>query len=399
VNCTEFEEETVRLYLDFVHNIKQSHEEIEYTQLIELVKFLIDMGKTAKGTAKESQFEINLLHHCLDLLNNIEMASDVRYQTSLIFASLQNEEITSFLTKFLTQISREEFMRLNYMAIIDIVKTEEFLKSNIKTDGLGNLFRDFLIPKNLEFVQMFQMEIENPLDKAVSPLFDFKMIELKFKKTFYEYHVSYQCTDRVKMKIEELDINNESWMDNHLKMENGLVEFTIPKTGKYHFVQQSRSSNLDDRERIGPAMGVNVELEIDLKRGEKLYVFIADTIFLFNQNMKLISVPGSAGSWGNHLSNGSLTTELEHSDQFEVETASLGYDYQSVLNGTNRKYCDTGSGYKAGTKRYPGSQGGSTFVQPQYKSTIKQNEEIPSKYDNAIPYSGFTVPFIQIKLL
>ena len=43
--CTEFEEETIRLYLDFLHNIKQC-EKIKFNQLIELIKFLNDMGKT-----------------------------------------------------------------------------------------------------------------------------------------------------------------------------------------------------------------------------------------------------------------------------------------------------------------------------------------------------------------
>ena len=46
IDCAKFEEKTVRLYLDFVHNIKQSHEEIEYNQLMKLISFLDDMGKT-----------------------------------------------------------------------------------------------------------------------------------------------------------------------------------------------------------------------------------------------------------------------------------------------------------------------------------------------------------------
>ena len=47
--------------------------------------------------------------------------------------------------------------------------------------------------------------------------------------------------------------------------------------------------------------------------------------------MKLISVPGSAGFYGNHLCNGSLTTELEHSDQFKDDTAWLGYGKKVFL--------------------------------------------------------------------
>ena len=54
------------------------------------------------------------------------------------------------LTSFLTKISREEFERLYLMATIDIEKTEEFLKSNIDTHGINNLFKQFLIPKYKE---------------------------------------------------------------------------------------------------------------------------------------------------------------------------------------------------------------------------------------------------------
>ena len=46
IPCTQFEEKTVRLYLDFVHNIKQGNDEIEFNQLLDLIRFLNDMGKT-----------------------------------------------------------------------------------------------------------------------------------------------------------------------------------------------------------------------------------------------------------------------------------------------------------------------------------------------------------------
>ena len=78
------------------------------------------------------------------------MTADIRYRTSVILASLENEDITSFLTTFLTKMSRDQFMQISYMATIDIEKTEKFLKSNINTDGMSNLFRQFLIPKNKE---------------------------------------------------------------------------------------------------------------------------------------------------------------------------------------------------------------------------------------------------------
>ena len=59
VDCTKFEEKTVRLYLDFVHNIKQGQQEMEFEQLIELIKFLVDMGKT--GNDSEILLHVSVL--------------------------------------------------------------------------------------------------------------------------------------------------------------------------------------------------------------------------------------------------------------------------------------------------------------------------------------------------
>ena len=47
-----------------------------------------------------------------------------------------------------------------------------------------------------------------------------------------------------------------------------------------------------------------------------MFAFICDSVFLFDKNKKLISVPGSAGWCGNHLSNGSITTDLQNSRKF-----------------------------------------------------------------------------------
>ena len=102
----------------------------------------------AKGSGNDSHFEINLLQHFFRVLNKAEMSSEIRYRTSLILASLENEQINTFLTTFLTKISYEELMELCCMATVDIQTTEEFLKSNIETDAIKNIFRDFLVPKN-----------------------------------------------------------------------------------------------------------------------------------------------------------------------------------------------------------------------------------------------------------
>ena len=122
---------------------------------------------------------------------------------------------------------------------------------------------------------MFKIKIENPFDEDVSgrsiqdelrKLFDFKMIKLMFKKSFYENGYK---TDRTKMELDELDIEHKQQprMKAYLKIEKGLIEFTIPKSGKYEIIQQSRSSNNNVDDSVdGPAMGVNLELELVLKK-------------------------------------------------------------------------------------------------------------------------------------
>ena len=74
-------------------------------------------------------------------------------------------------------------------------------------------------------------------------------------------------------------------------------------------------------------------------------------------------------------------------DQFMNEN-----DYQSVLNGENRKESWTGSGFYNGHKCNPSQQGGSSYVDSAHESEIRQNTKIPTKGD-------FNVPFIEIKLL
>ena len=101
--------------------------------------------------ANDSDFDINLLQHCLDILNETDMPSNIRYRTSLILAGLQNEYITTFLITFLPKMSLEEFMQISFMATTNIERTEEFLRSNIKAvEGMTNAFRQFLVPKNKE---------------------------------------------------------------------------------------------------------------------------------------------------------------------------------------------------------------------------------------------------------
>ena len=98
--------------------------------------------KYTKAKEYDSDFDINLLQHCLDTLIDIKIPTNIRYQISLILGSLRNDKITSFLTKFLTRISREEFLEVYSMATMQTKKAEEFLKSNVNIKGIDNIFRE-----------------------------------------------------------------------------------------------------------------------------------------------------------------------------------------------------------------------------------------------------------------
>ena len=54
-------------------------------------------------------------------------------------------------------------------------------------------------------------------------------------------------------------------------------------------------------------------------KGDKIFIFIAVSVFLFDESKKLISVPGAAGEYGNHISKGSLTSELQNSDRYTLD--------------------------------------------------------------------------------
>ena len=58
-----------------------------------------------------------------------------------------------------------------------------------------------------------------------------------------------------------------------------------------------------------------------------MYFFIADTIFLFDEEKNLIAVPGAAGRSGDHRSNGSLNRDLQNSEKFKSKYIwkDLGY--------------------------------------------------------------------------
>ena len=107
----------------------------------------------AKGNKQDSKFEINLLDRCLECLQNLGMPPNVRYIASLVLSNLKSDQINSFLSKFITQMTFEEFATQSFMATQDIEKTEKYLSSLIDFVDKDKIFREFIIPKNNEVVQ------------------------------------------------------------------------------------------------------------------------------------------------------------------------------------------------------------------------------------------------------
>ena len=54
-------------------------------------------------------------------------------------------------------------------------------------------------------------------------------------------------------------------------------------------------------------------------------------MFLFDEGKQLIAVPGSAGSAGTRLCNGSLTPDLQNTNTFHDCTTKLYYEYGKEL--------------------------------------------------------------------
>ena len=92
---------------------------------------------------------------------------------------------------------------------------------------------------------------------------------LNFEESFYS-HLSHlllgYSTDRNEMKMDKLEIENKKWIKTNLKMKDGLIKWTVKDKGEYAFHLESRSTNWDWDDCKGPAMGVNIELKMNLKK-------------------------------------------------------------------------------------------------------------------------------------
>ena len=150
------------------------------------------------------------------------------------------KEINKFLNKFVTELTHREIVDLNL--------------DSKKEDELFDIFKEH------KFV-------------------DFRKIELKYNQSVNGRFGT--VSNRDEMIIENLDLepclheafypdmhHDKYWCKEYLNFENGLIELTIRRSGKYEIIQQSRS--LYESNALfcdgGSAVGVTVQLEMELAK-------------------------------------------------------------------------------------------------------------------------------------
>ena len=158
------------------------------------------------------------------------------------------------------------------------------------------------------------------LSKKIFQLSEPEKITLKFNR---------DIVNRSKMNLSSLKmiVNDKqasySSKELLLNVRNGLFECTAPVGGIYKIELESRSTSTSG----SIAKGVNIKIELKLRKHEKLFFFICDTVFLFDSKKELIAVPGSAGLYGNESSSGSIRTDNSFSQYFSIRLSRYSEEF------------------------------------------------------------------------
>ena len=148
IDFRKYEEATVKLYLDLIHDMKPKNNKVELDEVIGLIVFLVNLGAIEKG----SEFEIKLLGYCFKLLIKAKMNPDTRYLTALVLCGIESNQVNDFIPKFLTKMNYEEYLISSMNTQNNLSKTEAYLKLHINTEGITNI--------DTQFIQFF-IQIKN----------------------------------------------------------------------------------------------------------------------------------------------------------------------------------------------------------------------------------------------
>jgi len=239
-------------------------------------------------------------------------------------------------------------------------------------------------------------------------LYNFEQVKFNFDRYFYGENGNE--TDRTKMTLERIlaasnheNHENFEWMNDtqFLNVSNGQFEWKIPEDGIYKFELESRSSNwshLPDGVG-GQVSGIKIKFRKKLEGGQSMFFFISDSIFLFDHDKELLAVPGSSGFQGGESSSGSITTGRINSDLFKKPTVYTAYEPTDVLNGTNRSYCNGGSGFTRGNSRvwirgFAHYEGGTSFARGDLNAKISNVKTSTTRHD-----TKFKQPYLDIEKL
>ena len=154
IDFTNYEEATIKLYLDLIHDLKPITEtflKIELGKLLNLIRFLVELG-----AIEESEFETKLLGYSLKLLSDVKMDPDNRYKTALALCDLKLNQVKEFIPKFLTKMNHQEYSMSCMNAMNDLAQTEAYLRTQIGTQGITGTFRTYILFKNKEVILIFK---------------------------------------------------------------------------------------------------------------------------------------------------------------------------------------------------------------------------------------------------
>ena len=146
LNFTNFEDRTIRMYLDLIHGIIKPYENVLLEDFIEFLRFLLNGVDLDIG--KKSNFEIDLLNHCFEILMNFELEDEIIYRIAVFLANIQSDTIDTFLTRFIKRLTEQKFITAVNKATKFLDETKKYFDVLIDTNKFRDFYFDFLLPKN-----------------------------------------------------------------------------------------------------------------------------------------------------------------------------------------------------------------------------------------------------------
>jgi hypothetical protein len=159
IDYSQFDEETIRIYIDCVHNIGIPEEKLGFEQLLKLIQFIIAEGKTAINADKVSIFDVDFLKATLNTLFDMEMEPETRFFCCLVLSTASfkySKQIETFLPVFVSKMSYDQMKSAAFNAHIRHNETEDRVKKIIDTEPTPDFLKQFLLPTSEKISEVFK---------------------------------------------------------------------------------------------------------------------------------------------------------------------------------------------------------------------------------------------------